>query len=139
MSFQQPPSESPYVSPQSSYTSSQHPISAPHDNSKKHAGFGIASLVASLIGGLLAIATIAFGAYLELSQPNGLSEEEGMATMLIGFTIIGACGLHLFGIMLGVIGLLQYDRKKLFAILGMIFNLMVILGVGILIIIGLAV
>lgn len=59
--------------------------------------------------------------------------------IVLGLAVIGGVLLNLLGITLAIAGLIQRDRKKVFAILGLIFNGLVVLCVAALMVIGLAV
>jgi hypothetical protein len=57
-------------------------------------------------------------------------------TMLIGFVGLGGMVLALLGAVIAVTGLIIPDRKKVFAMLGLIFNGLIVLGVLLLMVIG---
>ena len=102
---------------------------------QKHSGIGIASFILSLLIGVLLFMVVMFAGYMEVTTPGGISEESVSAIML-GLVIIGLLLLELVAFGLGIGGLFQKDRKKLFAILGTIFSGLAILGVVALMIIG---
>lgn len=115
----------------------------------KHSGLGIASFVLSLIGILLFIVCIVaiIGTVASMVDSSGRiadveTLENGSLLMAIGFAgfgILGAAILNLVGLILGIVGLVIKDRKKVFAIIGTILNgLCVLTGGGFILISSLA-
>ena len=100
----------------------------------KHSGAGIASLVISVMvaGGDFLIIGIA--AYMKSSKPPG--DEKGTTAALLGFLLIGGLALAFAGAALGVAGLLQRDKKRLAAMLGLSINGCIFLFVMYLLVIG---
>ncbi|OWR28052.1 hypothetical protein CDO73_19385 [Saccharibacillus sp. O23] len=106
----------------------------------KHSGLGIASFVLALIGILLFIVCIVaiIGTVASMVDSTGQvanieSLENGNLLMAIGFAgfgILGAAILNLIGLILGIIGLVVKDRKKVFAIIGTILNGLCVLTGG---------
>ena len=74
---------------------------------------------------------------IEVNSPGGMDEDSTEAA-LIGVSLFAIGGAHLIGLALGFAGVFQSNRKKLFAILGLILNSMVVLGTIGLIILGLS-
>ncbi len=101
----------------------------------KHSKLGIASFIMSIVIGILVLATIATAGVMQVSTPGGM-DENAPETILIGLAIIGLLGLDLVAIALGFAGIFQKDCKKVFAILGLIFSMGVIIGTIGLMIIG---
>lgn len=115
----------------------------------KHSGLGIASFVLALIGILLFIVCIVaiIGTVASMVDSSGRiadmeTLENGSLLMAIGFAgfgILGAAILNLVGLILGIVGLVIKDRKKVFAIIGTILNgLCVLTGGGFILISSLA-
>ena len=75
---------------------------------------------------------------LESSSPGGMDEKSAVA-IIIGFGIIGLLGLDLVAAGLGIAGMLQKHRKRLFALLGTIFSSAAIVCTLMLMIVGLIV
>jgi hypothetical protein len=118
----------PYVPP-----SAATPMAAPVG----HSGPGITSFVIGLLGSLGLLATFGYATYLEMNTPGGIDENSPVA-MLTGLAMIGCILMLLLGLLLGVAGLFQSGRKKLFAALGVFINGFVI-AIGALVIgIGMA-
>lgn len=72
---------------------------------------------------------------MQARTPEGM-DENSPVTILIGLAIIGLLLLDLLAIGFGVVGLLQRNTKKVFAILGIVFAALTLLGTIALIIFG---
>ncbi|EMI17399.1 putative membrane protein [Rhodopirellula maiorica SM1] len=119
------PPQSPYSPPQ------RHGGPTPTSDipqGKKQSGFGIASFIMSILVGIGAFTIILVAGYMEASSPEGINEESPIA-IIVGLCIFAVIGLNLLGIGLGVAGLCQPNRSRIFAILGLVFNGMVIMGI----------
>jgi len=103
----------------------------------KHSGAGVASFIISLVAGLAMMIVLIVAGVLGASSGGALDQNDP-TTMMIGFGVICDCMLFVVGAVLGIVGLFQGDRKRIFAVLGLIFNLLLVLGVGALVAIGLA-
>ena len=103
---------------------------------KKHSGLGIASLVLAIVLGITAFSLVVIAGVMAGANAEGM-DEESAAAIILGLSIFAVIGLNFVGFALGVAGLFQRDRLKVFAILGTLFNGMVIAGMIGLIIIGL--
>jgi hypothetical protein len=103
---------------------------------EKNSGYGLASLALSGLSALaLFIVTIIAGVM--ESSPGGM-DPESTGAMIVGLSIFFFIFLSLIGGVLGIVGLLQKDRKKVLAILGLCLSVITVLGIVGLIIIGLA-
>lgn len=102
---------------------------------KKHSGFGITSFVIA-IGTVLADFIVILVAGIAGSQPGGMGEDSPIAVG-VGLFIFLMLFVNLIGIALGAVGLFQANAKKVFPILGILFNLVVPAGMVALIIFGL--
>lgn len=94
-------------------------------NSIKHSGLGIASFIISLIAGLALLGLFTAAGVLETTTQGGL-DEESVAALVIGLGILFAGLTTLVSLLLGIIGLVQQERKKIFALLGTIFSGLVV-------------
>jgi hypothetical protein len=65
--------------------------------------------------------------YLELQTPGGMNEESPTAIVL-GLLVIGVGLLVLLGLGLGIAGLFQSDRRKVFSVLGVVINAAIVAG-----------
>ena len=102
----------------------------------KHSGFGIASLALSLVLGLLLFLLVVVAVVLEETTPGGI-DEKSPVVILLGLAMFASGFFDLVALVLGVVGLFQQHRKKVFAILGVIFSAGVLLVFFLLMVIGL--
>lgn len=103
----------------------------------KHSGVGIASFVTSIVAGVLIFLLVIIAGVLEVSTPGGM-DEESIAAVLIGLFLFAFLGAELVALGLGIGGLLQKDRKKIFAILGVVFSATALLITLFILFLGLA-
>ncbi|KPU45413.1 CAAX amino terminal protease self- immunity [Oxobacter pfennigii] len=89
---------------------------------KKHSGFGIASFVISMVS-----LTMLFGLFSMYYMLEGLIQDYFMDRAL-ALLIVGSSLLCLLGFILGIAGIFQKNRMKIFSILGLVFNVIVILS-----------
>ncbi|GEM_PF-3269592 len=101
---------------------------------QKHSGFGIAATVLGIIAILLAMT--GFGMAINnqdiisnfdpnIADPQSLSPEEQEVVMvigLIGLCFLGGGILTLIGLIMGLIGLFNKQRKRLYPILGTVLS-----------------
>jgi hypothetical protein len=99
-----------------------------------HSGLGIASLAIAVATGLALLVLITIAAVLE-GRPGGMPEDSP-TTIIIGALAIGCLLVCLLGLALGIAGLVQQGRDKVLAVLGVVFNGGLIVGVIALAIIG---
>ena len=88
---------------------------------QKQSGLGIASFVMAVLIGITAFALVVMAGVVEASTPGGMDEESPVA-IIIGLGIFAVIGMSLLGIGLGIAGLLQPDRARIFSILGLSCN-----------------
>lgn len=116
-------------------------FAAPHDpqylDLRRHSRLGIASFVIAIVLTVAYAIEFVVAGILEASTPGGMDEESPEA-ILIGLSIFGAGLVNLVGVALGIAGLCTANHKRLFAILGLAFNVALLLGVCGLIAIGMA-
>ena len=93
----------------------------------KYSGLGIASCIISIVVGLFIFVLFVVAGVMEASTPDGIDESSPIAVAL-GTCILGALVVDLVALGLGIAGLVQQDRNKLFAILGTVFSAATILG-----------
>ena len=103
----------------------------------KHSGLGVASFILSIAIGVFDFLVVALAGLMEASSPGGMDEESVIA-ILIGLFILGALAANLAGMGLGIAGMAQRDRKKVFSVLGLAFNAAIIFGIIGLMVIGAA-
>lgn len=102
----------------------------------KHSGFGIASFVVVLAAGTLEFVLVVIAGILETTTPGGIDDDSPI-TILLGVAMIGGLFLDLLGIVLGTVGLCQRQRKKIFAVLGVVIGSLVFVGLLFVIVLGL--
>ncbi|KAA2284581.1 hypothetical protein [Arenimonas fontis] len=101
----------------------------------KHSGLGIAAFVISLVAGIAIFAAIVVAGVMEASRPGGLDENSPEA-VLLGLVLIALLFMDVVALGLGIAGLFQRERRKIFAILGTVFSGLTILGTVFLIVLG---
>ena len=111
------------------------PREKPEPPAPRHSGLGIASFAIGILAGLALFIALGVVAVLYNQSPGGLDEKSPTA-ILAGLLIIGLCLVHLLGVGLGIGGLAQKDRRKVFSVLGLAINGVALLGTIALIIIG---
>ena len=100
-----------------------------------HSGLGIASFIIALIAGAAMVALIVLAAALSAQAPGGELDENSPEAVTVGCSLIIAAGMALLGLILGVVAAIQQGRKKVFAVLGIVFNggmILVLVGLMIL-------
>jgi hypothetical protein len=101
-----------------------------------HSGLGIASFIIAMVVvvvGLVAVLLIVLAS----GRPYR-RDAEPLIAMLVGLICLGFVAA-LVGIGLGIGGCVQEDRNRTFAVTGLIINGIIVLGVAMLFLIGLAV
>ena len=93
---------------------------------QKHSGLGIASFIISLSNGFALMILIVIAGVMEASTPGGI-DEESPQVVILGLFILFSCFVGLVGLALGLAGLCMKNRKKLFAVLGTVFTLVMVL------------
>ena len=89
-------------------------------NEQKHSGLGIASFITSIVSGFFIFLVIVIAGVMETSTPGGMDEESAGAVM-VGLFLFAFLGTSLVALGLGIGGLIQKERKKIFAVLGTVF------------------
>ncbi len=110
-------------------------------DARKHSRLGIASFVIGIISMLvfcLAI-VLAFGYGITIASSNpSIQSLQGSPTFLaLGLVLFLSPILSLVGVVLGFVAVFQKDSKKLFAVLGLVFNFLIILVFCVLLVFGL--
>ncbi len=131
-------SQNPYAAPVSLRKSSDVDRDRePNSSELKHSGIGIASFVIAIVAAVGILATVGIAGYLEASIPGGI-DDDSPRMLAIGCSVIVAAGLELLALPLGLVGLFQRERKKVFAVLGTAISGLFVLGVVGLVVLGLA-
>ena len=94
-----------------------------------HSGLGIASLFIAIVMGILLFILFSIAVVISIKQNGQINDNDPvMVSLVLG--MMGGLGMTLIGLVLGIIGALQPDRKGLYGVLGSAFNAMILLGVG---------
>lgn len=96
---------------------------------QRHSGLGIASFVLALIAGALLLLLVGVAALLAAATPGGI-DEDSPAVVVLGLMIFGGLFVAVVALGLGIAGLFQPRRAKVFAVLGTVFSALAIAGVG---------
>ena len=132
-----PLSDEPPVAPAARGYTSEAPVQYMSPTPLKHSGFGIASFILTLLFGLMMFGAIVMAGVMEASSPGGMDEESPEA-IIVGLAIL-ACGAgEILALVLGIVGLLIQGRRKVFAILGVCFSAVTLVGFLGLMLVGLA-
>lgn len=99
----------------------------------KHSKLGVASFVTSLVSGMGLVFVFIIAGILGAS---GSMHESSMQAVITGLLIILFIGTDIVALGLGIAGLLQKNVNKLYAILGLAFSAVVVLGIIAVILIG---
>ena len=101
-----------------------------------HTGLGISAFVISLLASGLMVIAFVMAAALE-AQHGGLNEDSPGAIVLGLFLVLSGLG-QLLALGLGIAGMLQANRNKLFGVLGTVCAATALVGGGLLMLLGLA-
>lgn len=93
---------------------------------KKHSGFGIASFITSIVSAILIFILMLFAGFIAASSPGGM-DQSSTAAVIVGLFLIAFLFLSLVALGLGIVGLFQKKRKKIFSVLGTIFSAVTII------------
>jgi hypothetical protein len=94
----------------------------------KHSRFGIASFIIALAVGVFEFILIAIAGVLSV-QAGGELDENSPEAMLLGLGILGGFAMNLISLGLAIAGLCERRRNKVFAILGLVINVLLFFGV----------
>jgi hypothetical protein len=104
---------------------------------QKHSRLGIASFITSIVSGVLMFLLLVIAGVMETSTPGGMDENSAGA-MMVGLFLFAFLGAALVALGLGIGGLIEKDRKKIFAILGTVFAAITVVGSIFILMLGLA-
>jgi hypothetical protein len=103
----------------------------------KHSGLGIAATILAILAGAALVGVFIYAGMLGMEQGGQLSETDPRV-MTIGFLAIAAMCLLVLGAILGIAGLFVGQRKRVFAWVGLVLNVLPLLAGIALVVIGLA-
>lgn len=95
---------------------------------KGHSGVGIASFILGVLSILVLVGLIVAVAVVEVTNPGAIDSDAEPVTTVLGLVVMLTFLITIIGTTLGVVGLFDTQRNKLFAILGTTFNGMIILA-----------
>lgn len=101
-----------------------------------HSGLGIASFIITLVAGVMLLVLFGIAGMAE-TRPNGLDEESLMAGVL-GLLVLLSALAQVVALGLGIAGLMQTGRSKIFGVLGTVFASTALLGSLLLMLLGAA-
>ena len=106
----------------------------------KHSGLGIASFVMSIFVGLTMFLCFMVAGIMQMQaerQGQSSVDESSPIAIIIGLFILADILLCLVSFILGIAALFQTERKKVFAVLGIVFSVLIGIGTVGMIILGL--
>jgi hypothetical protein len=101
---------------------------------RRRSGLGIASFGISMVTGVTVFALVVFAGVMEASGTGGMDD---MQTMIVGLGLIVVFTLNAFGIGLAFGALVQVNTIRTLGVLGLIFNMVLMLGLVAMVILGL--
>ncbi len=102
-----------------------------------HSGPGLASFFISILAWVTVLGAFGFAGYLGARQQGGPPPPQEQL-MIVGFVMMGGSALFIVGAILGLVGVLLPNRKKVFAILGLVFSLLPVFACVGLMVLGVA-
>lgn len=109
---------------------------------QKHSRLGIASFVIGLVSMIVfclaIILAFGYGVSIASTTPSIQSLETSPTILVFGFLMLISPFIALIGAVLAFVAVFQKDKKKLFGILGIVVNLLIVLAFCALLVIGLA-
>jgi hypothetical protein len=97
----------------------------------KRSGRGIASFVIAIAAGVLYLSVLGLMVILAAIAPELTQDRPAMLHIFTAMIMAGFLG-NIVGVVLGISGVCQKNRKKLFAVLGLVFNSIAVIWFGIL-------
>ena len=101
---------------------------------QSHSGLGITALTISLGAGALLVLLMGIAGVLD-SQPGGM-DENSVAANAIGLGVLFSALAQTLALALGIAGLVQAGRNKLYAVLGTVFAATGLGGTGLVLLLG---
>lgn len=100
-----------------------------------HCGIGVSSFILTIFTFVALTGLIGYAGYLEVTTPGGVDETSPQA-IIAGLGILFAGLLLLLGLVLSIVSLCRKNKKKIFGILSLSFNIILFLLVIGLMIVG---
>lgn len=117
------------------HTTAYEPALTPAE--KKHSGFGITSFAMALTFAIGLLALVVVAGVIETNTPGGMDEESSTA-VIIGLLLFAGVFAEILALILGIVGVAQASRKKVFGILGICVSMLTMFCIAALMFIGLA-
>ncbi|HSR63447.1 MAG TPA: hypothetical protein VLN56_08590 [Gammaproteobacteria bacterium] len=102
---------------------------------RPHSRLGIASFILSILLFIITFILLGIAGVMEASTPGGI-DETATNTIILGLAIIAVLFIDLVALVLGICGMVQKERKKIFAGLGSLLSGILLVGTILVIIIG---
>jgi hypothetical protein len=116
------------------------PLTAP--DTRKHSRIGILSFVIGILAALVICLTIlllfGYGFSMALQSPNSPVDQGSPAFLALVFLIFASPVLSLVGVGVGIGAVMEKSEKKLFGILGLVLNLLIVSAFCLLMVIGIS-
>jgi hypothetical protein len=100
-----------------------------------HSKLGIASFIIALVVGIGEFTLLIVAGVMETSTPGGIDEESPKA-MVLGMLLLFGLLLALIGAILAITGLFEGSKKRVFPIIGLCINGLILLLVVVLLVVG---
>ncbi len=107
------------------------------EEQRRHSGLGIASFITGTAAMVLMFLLLVVAGALEASTPGGM-DEQSAAAVIVGSFLILFILTSVVALGLGIAGLFQRERRKVFPILGTVFSSFTVLGTIFVVMVGLA-
>ncbi|WMS88276.1 hypothetical protein [Pleionea litopenaei] len=108
-------------------------LNASQREANRHSKLGILSFIFSLLAVIICLMSIVYVGYLVEYQVEPTTEED---EILVGFGFLFSGLLFLVGFTLGILGLLQKEKRRVFAILSVSISSIFLLFIVFLIVLG---
>jgi hypothetical protein len=108
----------------------------------RHSKIGVASFVVGIVSMLIfclaIVLAFGYGISIAASNPTIQNLQSSPTILALGLILFLSPVLSLVGVVLGFVALFQKNSKRLFAVLGLVFNFLIILAFCVLLVVGLA-
>jgi hypothetical protein len=88
----------------------------------KHSGYGILSFILAALAGLMEIY------FLAVSRSRPFEQTDPGEQFLMAAVLMGGNAVNLLGVLLGIVGIFQRRRNRIFAFLGLGINCLILLA-----------
>ncbi|MSU77987.1 MAG: hypothetical protein EXS16_07810 [Gemmataceae bacterium] len=105
----------------------------------RQSGLGITSLVISILVAIALVGTFVGITMMVVDQGGQQPNNNDPRMVTAGLMFLGGIGSALVGLILGILGSMQPNTSPICAILGIVFNSLILLGVGGMVCMGVAI